>query len=308
MLDVLVVGAGPAGLNAAMVLGRQRRAVTVVDSGTPRNAPAEEMHMFLSRDGADPARLREIGRGEISAYPSVTLREDTVTTVTGDIDAFHAELAGGETLTARRVLLATGLTDHFPDIPGLRERFGRTVRHCPFCHGWESRDQPLAVLGGSLVAALQARYIADRFSSDMILVSDGPLEVDGEVRRSLTQHGIVVEERPIDRLEGDGDLRIVFADGTTLSRAALFAFPSTTAQSDLGQRLGAEVLPDGCVAVDAFGRTRVAGVSAAGDGARSDQLPGPAASVIAAAGAGATAAMWLEQGLFRADLDLPLPS
>ncbi|OUZ11192.1 pyridine nucleotide-disulfide oxidoreductase [Aeromicrobium sp. PE09-221] len=308
MFDVLVVGAGPAGLNAAMVLGRQRREVIVVDRGTPRNAPAEEMHMFLSRDGADPARLREIGRTELAAYPSVTLCEDTVTTITGEEGTFRAELAGGDVLDARRVLLATGLTDHLPDIPGLRERFGRTVRHCPFCHGWESRDQPLAVLGGSLVAALQARYIADRFSEDVVLVANGPLEVDDAVRRSLTDHGIHVEERPITRLDGDDDLRIVFSGGGVLGRAALFAFPSTTAQTDLGQRLGAEVLPDGCVAVDAFGRTGVPGVSAAGDGARSGELPGPAASVIAAAGSGATAAMWLEQELFRIDLDLPLPT
>ncbi|MFV0535617.1 MAG: NAD(P)/FAD-dependent oxidoreductase [Cumulibacter sp.] len=308
MYDVLIVGAGPAGLNAAMVLGRQRRDVLVVDSGTPRNAPAKEMHMFLGRDGTNPADLRADGRAELAAYPSVRIQEGFVHTATGAADDFRASLADGSEVHAKRILLTSGLTDHFPDIPGLRERFGGTVRHCPFCHGWESRDQPLAVLGGSTTAAMQARYIADRFSTDVVLTTNGPVDADTNVLSSLAIHGIQVDERPIARLDGDGDLRIVYTDGDVLKRAAMFAFPATTPQSAIGDQLGARLTPGGSVIVDPYGRSTVPGLSAAGDAAQAEVLPGPPSSVIASAGAGASTAMWLEQELFRSSLDITLPA
>ena len=142
--DVLVVGGGAAGLNAAMVLLRARRTVAVVDAGEPRNAPAAQMHGFLSRDGMSPRDLLAAGRSEVAGYGGVLI-EDTVVRIEPGL---QVRLASGQQLSARRVLVATGLRDELPDIPGVRERWGRDLLHCPYCHGYEVRDQPLGVLGG----------------------------------------------------------------------------------------------------------------------------------------------------------------
>jgi thioredoxin reductase len=143
--DVVVVGGGPAGLSAALVLARARRTVAVVDAGEPRNAPAAHLHGFLSRDGMPPHDLVAAGRAEVAGYGG-SLIDDTVVDVA---PGFHVRLAGGSSLHARRILVATGLRDELPDIPGVRERWGRDLLHCPYCHGYEVRDQPLGVLGGT---------------------------------------------------------------------------------------------------------------------------------------------------------------
>ena len=152
--DVVIVGGGAAGLSAALVLGRARRCIAVVDAGMPRNAPAAHMHGFLSRDGMPPAELLAAGRSEVAAY-GVELVDDQVLTIeTG----FSVRLAHGQALKARRILIATGMHDELPDIPGVRERWGRDLLHCPYCHGWEVRDQPIGVLGPPAVVALFGRW------------------------------------------------------------------------------------------------------------------------------------------------------
>jgi len=309
MFEVLVVGGGPAGLNAAQTLGRQRRRTLLADSGRPRNAPASEMHMFLSRDGFSPAALRRIGRAELAEYPTVEVRDGLITGLRGTIDGFTAEFADGTTVAARRVVLATGQVDALPEIDGVPELFGRGLYHCPFCHGFEAADRPLSVLGGDFSQAMLALYLADRFTKDLVLCANGPLQVGPELREALDRAGIEVREEPVTRLTGeDGDVTIEFASGAPLTRSAVFHRPAQRQHTELAAGLGCELLPDGCVRVDPRQQTTVPGVYAAGDTARQADLPGPTPFVITGAADGAKAAIWLEQELFRADVDVPVPS
>lgn len=302
MYDVIVVGAGPAGLSAALVLGRQRRRVLVVDAGEPRNAPAAEMHMYLGRDGGSPAALLVDGRAEVDAYPTVQRRSGRVSTVTGEVDGFEVELAGGQREGARRLLLATGQVDTPDDVPGLGERWGTSVFHCPFCHGYETTGKSLAVLGNG-VGAMLAAYVRDRFSDDVVLCTNGPSTLPPPVAELLPARGIAVLETPLTAVEGELDgLTLRFADGSTLARDAVYHRAPTHQSADLAERLGAELLPDGCVQVDEFGHTTVPGVFAAGDSARLAALPDALTLVGPGAADGVRAAVWLEQELFRSEL------
>ncbi|MEQ0558067.1 NAD(P)/FAD-dependent oxidoreductase [Amycolatopsis sp. NEAU-NG30] len=308
MFEVLVVGGGPAGLNAAQTLGRQRRRALLVDSGRPRNAPASEMHMFLSRDGFSPAALRRIGRAEIAEYATVEVRDGLITALRGAIDDFTAEFADGTTARARRVILATGQVDALPEIEGVPALFGNGLYHCPFCHGFEAADRPLAVLGGDFSQSMLALYLADRFAKDLVLCANGPLEVGPELRNALERAGIPIREEAVTRLSGsDGDVTIEFAAGEPLRRSAVFHRPAQRQHTDLAAGLGCELLPDGCVRVNPMQQTTVPGVYAAGDTARQADLPGPTPFVITGAADGAKAAIWLEQELFRAGVDVPIP-
>jgi thioredoxin reductase len=220
----VVVGGGAAGLSAALVLVRARRMVVVVDAGAPRNAPAAHMHGFLSRDGMPPRELLAAGRAEVSSYGG-RLIDDTVVAIE---PGFHVRLASGAHLRTRRILVATGLRDELPDLPGVRERWGRDLLHCPYCHGYEVRDQPLGVLGGALEAV---------------------------------QHALLVRQWSPDvtRVELDG--------GTVVPRTAVFVRPRFVPNADLLTGLGCEVDAHGWVLHDPIGRTSVAGVWVAGNAA-----------------------------------------
>lgn len=308
MFDVIIVGGGPAGLNAALTLGRQRRQVLLVDSGTYRNEPAEEMHMFLSRDGFPPAELRRLGREELAHYPTVEIREDLVVAVSGAAGDFTVELAGGSAERARRLLLASGQTDVLPEVDGVAEWFGKGVYHCPFCHGFETAGKPLAVLGGDFSHAMLALYVADRFSDDVVLCANGPLQASEELRAALKERGVEVREEPVVRVDGEQDaLTVHFGSGAPLARGAIYHRPVSRQRSDLAAALGCELLPDGCVQVNAMQQTTIAGVYAAGDTARMAEPIGPTPFVITAAADGAKAAIWLEQDLFRSSVNVPIP-
>jgi thioredoxin reductase len=290
--DVIVVGGGAAGLSAALVLSRARRRVAVVDGGAPRNAPAEHMHGFLSRDGMPPPALLEAGRNEAAAYGADFLQGQVVSIEPG----FSVALADHETLQARRLLIATGATDELPPIPGLRERWGKDLLHCPYCHGWEVRDQPLAVLGTGTGSVEHAQLIRN-WSDDLIffahtqLLTEAEREqltardirvVDGEVR------GIVVQD---DRLRG-----VVLGDGRTVERVALFVRPDIRPRlRGLAEQLGVE-LEDGFVRVGDAGQTSVPGVWAAGN------VANPRAQVITAAGEGSAAAISINADLVQEDV------
>jgi thioredoxin reductase len=286
--DVVVVGGGAAGLSAALVLGRARRRVAVVDGGAPRNSAAARMHGFLSRDGMPPADLLSVGRDEAAAYGVEFVSGHVVSIEPG----FSVALADGEALRARRLLLATGAIDELPPIPGLRDRWGKDFLHCPYCHGWEVRDQPLGVLGTSTASVEHAQLIR-QWSDDLIFfahthdLSDGEraqLEtrgirvVEGEVR------GLVVED---DRLRG-----VVLGDGRTVERTALFVRPEIRPRlAGLLAHLGCETDDLGFVRVDTAGRTSAPGVWAAGNAAN------PRAQVITAAGEGSAAAISINADL-----------
>jgi thioredoxin reductase len=264
MYDILILGAGPAGLSAALILGRVRRRVLVIDSGRPRNGPSPESHSFFTRDGTPGSELRRIGREQLAPY-GVEVIDAEVTDAFGEADAFTVVLGDGSRHSARRLLLATGVVDPLPEIEGLRELWGRGVVHCAYCHGWEVRGQALAVYanGGS---AAEIVALVRCLSRDVVLCTDGPADL-GDHREVLDRAGVPVREERIVRVEGrDGHLeKIVFADGTELPRAALFLPTLPRQHSGLAERLGCALTDFGLVQVDAAGLTTVPGVYAAGD-------------------------------------------
>lgn len=283
--DAIVVGGSNAGLSAALMLGRARWRVLICDTGKPVNAPAHAAHGFFTRDGTPPAELLAIGREQLRPYPTVALWQIAVTGIARDEygEGFIVTLDEGTTAHTRSVLLATGVTAVFPPVEGMAERWGVGVNSCPYCHGYEVRDEPLAAYGNGDMGFHYALMIA-RWSDDLVLCSDGPAGLTEDQRRTLATRGIRVVEEKIIRLEGAGrELeRIVFADGTRLSRHALFFSPQWGQHSDLTAQLGCEHTPDGSVQVDRQGLTSVPWVYAAGDMTR---LQGQVLALAVAEGA-----------------------
>ncbi|WP_144881549.1 NAD(P)/FAD-dependent oxidoreductase [Microbacterium paraoxydans] len=290
--DVLIVGGGAAGLSAALVLLRARRTVAIVDAGEPRNAPAAHLHGFLSRDGAAPAALLASGRDEVAGYGG-TIIDGRVAELS---PGFTATLDDGRRLEARRVLVTTGLRDEIPDIPHLRERWGRDVLHCPYCHGYEVRDRPLGVIGGSAASVAHALLIA-QWSADVAYFPHTRPLTDDEQER-LDARGVRVHPGEVSRLIVDADrLRgVELGDGTRVERAAVFVRPEMRARDALLRALGCETDENGWVGHDAGGRTSVPGVSVAGN------VADPRAQLITAAGQGSAAAIALNADLTDDDL------
>ena len=302
MFDAVIVGGGPAGLNAALVLGRVSRRVMVADSGEYRNARSPAAHGFLTRDGADPAELRRLGRAELGAYPSVRIRDVAVETANPRDGEFELKLADGSSARTRRLLLATGMADELPQVKGLDRLWGRGLYHCPYCHGWEVRGEPIAVLGGDEANAKLALSLA-RLGCDIVLCTDGPPEFSDGTRQALAGSGIRVCDDLVLRADGQPGryVRLSLSPGWTLERRALFVHPRLRQRSDLAERLGCDILDDGAVQVNELGQTTVEGVYAAGDMCRTPAMPAPAAQVVMAAAAGARAAVILDQELLARD-------
>ena len=291
--DVVIVGGGAAGLSAALVLGRARRRVAVVDAGAPRNAPAAHMHGFLSRDGMPPAELLAVGRSEVEEY-GVELVDGEVAFVAA---GFVVTLADGRTLRARRLLVSTGVTDDVPDIPGVAERWGNDLLHCPYCHGWEVRDQPLGVIGWIPGSPLHAQLL--RQWSDDVVFFTHTYDLGDDERDQLAARGIEVVDGEVARLvvEDDRLVGVDLTDGRFVARTAVFIRPGNHPRRDgLLTGLGCEVGPTGFVTVDASGRTSTPGLWAAGNAVD------PRAQVISAAGAGSAAAIAINLDLVEEDV------
>jgi thioredoxin reductase len=299
--DVVVAGGGSAGLSAALVLGRSRRRALVLDAGEPRNAPSSGVHGFFSRDGILPKELLRIGREQLEPYPSVEVRSARVTGASGGDGDFEVTLDVGAAVRARKLLLATGVVDDLPEKPGFREFWGRGVYHCPYCHGWEVRDRPLAVLSSGEGAAERAAFIRN-WSRDLVLLTDGPANLSEEGRRTLRALNIPVREERISHLEGDpggaagGLRRIHFGDGSPLEREGLFYVPPQRQGSELAKMLGCEIVamgqaPAGVKSDPTTKETTVAGVYAAGDAGNAVQ------SALLAAASGANAAFFVNHSL-----------
>lgn len=294
-LDVIVAGGGAAGLSAALVLGRARRRTLVVDDGHPRNAPSPAAHSVFTRDGTPPAELLETARAQLAPYGSVVFRRGRIVTAAREADGASVVLADGSVHRARRLLLATGVRDELPPIEGLAALWGRGVLHCPYCHGWEVRDAPLAVHGAG-AAAMQLVSLLLQWSRDVVLCTGGPAGLTREERDALGRHHVRIVETPVIRLEGSRRLeRIIFADGSTLDRAALFLRPAQAPGGDLVRQLGCELTEAGFIAVGPDHRTSVPGVYAAGDATT------PFQQVIVAAASGAEAAIALNRLLADED-------
>lgn len=294
-MDVIIVGGGVAGLSAALVLGRSRRSTLVVDDGKPRNAPSPEAHSMFTRDGTEPVELLRIARQQLAPYGTVELRQGRVISVSGHADMFSVRLDGGEEVDGRRILLAPGVRDILPAIDGLSALWGRGVLHCPYCHGWEVRDEPFALYASGSVAMEMAPLLL-QWSRDLLLCTGGVGELAEPDRETLTALGVRIIDTPVQRLEGKGGLdRIVFTDGTAEARSALFLRPQQMLASDLPQQIGCEQTETGLIRIGADSQTSVAGVYAAGDATT------PLQQIVVAAASGAQAAMMINRDLVRAN-------
>lgn len=284
-VDVAVIGGSNAGLSAALALGRARRSVAVIDDSNPRNAPAGHAHNVYTRDGTPPDELRRIGRQQLEPY-GVHFVKARVNTVEGSKGAFQLILSDGGELTAARLLLATGVTDDLPNVPGIRESWGKSVFTCPYCHGWEVQDMPLAVLGDSDMGYGFARLIQN-WSRDLVLVTGGTTTLTDDQLDDLHARGIDIIEAAITEYENhNGELSaLCLSNGQRLARKAVFMRPLMSLRSNLHKQLGCALSDDGLqVVVDEAGQTSVQGVYAAGD------MVSPMAAVIMAAASGAKAA------------------
>jgi thioredoxin reductase len=298
VFDILIVGAGPAGLSAALMLGRCRRSVLICDTGRPRNGPSRAMHGFLTRDGIAPFEFLALARKELERYETVQLRHVEVVSAECRPDSrFHATLATGEEVSSRKLLIATGVVDNLPPIDGFAEMFGRSVFHCPYCDGWEIRDRPIAIYGSG-ERGLGLALELTTWSRDLVLCTDGPSEIDEAGLARLERNGIGVREDKVARLEGtDGLLeRVVFENGADLPRRALFFTTGQFQRSDLSIRLGCEFNEKGTVRTGKYETTHLKGLYVAGDASRAVQW------VVVAASEGAEAAFAINTDLTKEDL------
>lgn len=288
--DVVVLGGGAAGLSGALTLARARRAVAVIDAGAPRNRPAEGVHGLLGHDGIRPAELLERGRAEVRRYGGHMVEGEVSTAVRDDAD-FSVATVDGRTVRARRLLVATGLVDMLPDVTGLRERWGRDVLHCPYCHGWEVRDQAIGVLASGPMSVHQALLLR-QWSDDVAFFSHTMPPPTAEQAEQMAARGIRMVHGEVtsldiveDRLTG-----VRLADGTLVSREAVAVAPRMLARADFLAGLGLRPVehPSGMgehIPADAAGRPDVPGVWVAGNVTDlSAQVGGAAAAGAAAAG------------------------
>ncbi len=294
--DAVIVGGGPAGLSAALVLARCRRRVVVFDSGRYRNAQARAVHAYLTRDGTPPDALRALAREEVQRY-GVEVRPATVTAARRLPDHFEVTIDSGEVAVARQLLLATGVVDRLPVIEGLEQFYGVTVVHCPYCDGWELRDRPLGVYGHGR-AGLMLGLTLTSWSRDVTVFSDGPARMSSEARARLARHGVQLLTGRIRALEGEGDQlgSVRFVTGAAAPCRGLFLTTGQVQHSDLAPMLGCLRTPRGAIHTDRFEQTTVRGVFVVGDASRDPQL------AIVAAAEGAKAAFAIHAALIEQDL------
>jgi len=287
LLDAVIIGGGPAGLSASLVLGRARKRVAVFDDSRPRNAVTRKTHGFLTRDGVSPGDFRRLAKEEIGAYPSVSFAADTVVSVTGTDGHFQIGTAQGNTYSSKKLLFAVGMKDRPLDIPGLAESYGKSAFVCPYCDGWELRDEPLVVINKGAELMHFAPLISG-WTSRFTICTNGPDQLTFEQREELRRHQVPLFDSPIRHIDSsDGIVRqVVLEDGTAIPCRGIFFKPDLVAGSDLPQSIGCSITETGTVAVDEMGRTSVPGVYGAGDAvSRMHQALAAAAMGAAAAGA-----------------------
>jgi thioredoxin reductase len=297
--DVVIAGAGPAGLSAALVLGRARRKVLLCDTGTPRSWASKEMHGFLTRDGIAPEEFRRVAHEELARYAGVVFRK---TEVTGALRTaggrFSVQLGKRHRVRSRKLLIATGVFDHLPAIEGIEQFFGTSVFQCPYCDGWETRDAPIAVYGKRRRGFEMARAMT-AWSRDIVLCTDGSARLSAAQRNHLRRNSICLVEERVRSLDGErGQLReIVFRSGRRLERSALFFDTPSSAQSTLAESVGCQFARHGGIKCGQYEATSVPGVFVAGNIIRDVQL------AIVAAAEGTRAAFGINRALTREDFE-----
>ncbi|WP_432179179.1 NAD(P)/FAD-dependent oxidoreductase [Streptomyces sp. NBC_00063] len=312
-VDTAVIGGGAAGLNGALILARSRRSVVVIDSGTPRNAPAEAMHGFIVLDGTPPGELLARGREQVRHYGGRVVFGEVASAepaapVDGGDPRFTLTLADGRTLTARRVLVSTGLRDVLPDVPGLAEHWGHSVVHCPYCHGWEVRDEPIGVLATGPASVHQA-LLFRQLTDDLVYFTRGT-ELDEDTRARFAARAVRIVDTPVQEVvknEDGGIAGVRLTDGTFAARRILAVATTMQARTDGldGLKLPMEDVPDNMgrrFSSDTAGTTEVPGVWVAGN------ATDLTAKVGASAAAGALAGAHINAHLATADTDAALAS
>ncbi len=291
--DVVIVGAGPAGLSAALILGRCRRRVLICDTGSPRNAASHALHGFLTRDGIPPLEFLRIAREQLQLYKTVELREIEVR----ETKRTDAGFLVNTNIFCSKLLLATGVVDRLPQIDGLKDLYGRSVFHCPYCDGWEVRDRKIVVCGkgkNGFGLALELTL----WSNSLALCTDGPTELSNEEITRLKRQQIKIYDTPIRRLIGSQGMleQIEFTNGEMLGCDAMFFSTDNEQHCNLAETLGCKFTEDGAVDTGDYEITNVPGVYVAGDASRLVQL------AIVAAAEGAKAAFAINQELLKKDL------
>jgi thioredoxin reductase len=297
--DVIIVGGGPAGLSAGLLLGRCRRSVLICDAGNPRNARSGGIHGFLTRDSIIPGEFHQLAREEVQRY-GVELCEATVMSICEKDGAFELRLLDESVLHSRKVLLATGVVDKLPNIEGIQSYYGKSVHHCPYCDGWEHHDEPIAVYGNS-AGGTALSLTMKTWSKDVVLLTNGPAILRAKEKEQLAKFGIQVYEKCIARLEGDDGMlrRIYFEDGDSIERTAIFFSTGNVQRSKLPIDLGCTLTPKGAVRTTRGQKTSIQGVYVAGDAAKDVQY------VVVAASEGAKAGMAINKELQEEDQAFP---
>ncbi|WP_295101124.1 NAD(P)/FAD-dependent oxidoreductase [uncultured Microbacterium sp.] len=296
MYDAIVIGAGPAGLQAALTLGRMHRPTLLLDSGEYRNGTVLHMHNVIANDGTPPAEFRATARAQLAEYSDIDVRDVGAQTVTGSEGSFVVRLADGETVETRHVILATGVADDLPDIPGLQDLWGTKAFSCPFCDGHEHAGRSIGILGPAPRAEHLIGLLGRIVGDTTVFPVEQPFAADET--RTLEGLGVRVSAEPVAAVAPEAaDVRITTASTAHTVAGVFVASGSLRHRAPFADQLGLELLPSGSIEIDDFGRTSQPGVFAAGDLAHRASLPGPMASVLLASAAGQMAAVGVIQSL-----------
>lgn len=281
IFDCAIIGGGPAGLNAALVLGRARRSTVLFDNDNARNAVTQESHGFITRDGIRPKEFREIAHKDITKYPSVIYKEEKVTSIIKKDQLFEIATDNKDLYQSKTIIISTGLRDVLPDIENISTYYGKSLFNCPYCDGWEMRDKPLAVIIEEQTQGFHFIQTVFNWSKDLIVCTNGKPVLNPEQKRLILNKGIKISENKITKFEGgNGQMeKIIFENGDSIIRKGGFVLPQPIQASDFAKKLGCEYNSLGAILVDFYGRTSIPGVYAAGDAS----VFAPAQLIIAAA-------------------------
>ena len=282
LFDCAIIGGGPAGLNAALVLGRARRNTILFDNNNPRNAVTQESHGFITRDGIKPKEFREIAHKEIGKYPSVAYAKKEVTSIIKNNNRlFELVTSDKELYQSKTIIISSGLKDVLPDIENISDYYGKSLFNCPYCDGWELRDKPLVVIIDDQVQGFHFIQTIYNWSKDLIVCTNGKPFENSEQKRLIQNKGIKIMENKIKNFAGkNGQMeKMIFGNGESVSRKGGFVLPQLIQSSNFAKQLACEYNSLGGISVDSYGRTNIHGVYAAGDAS----VIAPAQLIIAAA-------------------------